>query len=173
MAGSAVVHYAGTDRPENGQALRVGESEKKLSESVHGVYKVHGVYRLYAHRSTHRVWHSFSPYIARCCCSWWPHLSDHGSTPSVCYTAPESVSSPPSDLSSSWQPSPSKVKLSWPSHQIARGNEFSLEESNVIGISSARNFQFPKQSQTPFHFRRYNLIASHIGLILLCSDSLS
>ena len=53
MAGSAVVHYAGTDQPENGQALRVGESEKKLSESVHGVYKVHGVCRLYAHTSTH------------------------------------------------------------------------------------------------------------------------
>ena len=168
------MHYAGTDRPENGQALRVGESEKKLSESVHAVHTVYSVHGLYAHTSTYRVWHCSSPYIARCCCcSWWPHLSDHGSTPSVCYTAPESVSSPPSDLSSSWQPSPSKVKLSWPCRQIARGNEFSLEESNVIGISSARNFQFPKQSQTPFHFRQYNLIASHSGLILLCSDSLS
>ena len=41
MAGSAVVHYAGTDRPENGQALRVGESEKILSESVHTVYRVY------------------------------------------------------------------------------------------------------------------------------------
>ena len=41
------MHYAGTDRPENGQALRVGESEKKLSESVHNVYRVRGLY--YAH----------------------------------------------------------------------------------------------------------------------------